>query len=153
SYDSRDRLISKATPQGTLTYSYDLAGNLLSAQSSNSNGVNIAYSYDKLDRLSTATNNAPVSGTRPGTVTTNYSYDPVGNLSGYLYPNGVQASYSYNSLNSLTSVTLSNGVTNLANYTYTLGPAGNRTSVAELSGRIVNYGYDDTYRLTSETIS
>ncbi len=27
---------------------------------------------------------------------------------------------------------------------------GNRLSVAELSGRTVNYGYDDLYRLTSE---
>jgi RHS repeat-associated protein len=41
----------------------------------------------------------------------------------------------------------------LNNYAYTLGPAGNRTSVAELSGRTVGYGYDDIYRLTSETIS
>ena len=43
--------------------------------------------------------------------------------------------------------------TNLASYAYTLGPAGNRTSVVELSGRNVNYGYDDIYRLTSEAIS
>jgi RHS repeat-associated protein len=41
----------------------------------------------------------------------------------------------------------------LASYTYTLGPAGNRTSVAELSGRTVGYGYDSLYRLTSESIT
>ena len=37
-------------------------------------------------------------------------------------------------------------------YAYTLGAAGNRLSVAELSGRTVNYGYDDLYRLTSENV-
>ena len=36
---------------------------------------------------------------------------------------------------------------------YTLGAAGNRLSVAELSGRTVNYGYDSLYRLTSEAIT
>jgi RHS repeat-associated protein len=35
----------------------------------------------------------------------------------------------------------------------TLGAAGNRLSVSELSGRAVTYGYDDLYRLTSENVS
>ena len=38
-------------------------------------------------------------------------------------------------------------------YTYTLGPAGNRTRVVESSGRIVDYTYDDLYRLTQEAIT
>jgi YD repeat-containing protein len=41
----------------------------------------------------------------------------------------------------------------VGSYAYTLGTAGNRTSVTELSGRTVQYGYDDLYRLTSETIA
>src|SRR5262249_59378556 len=81
------------------------------------------------------------------------SYDPAGNLSGYVYPNGVQTSYSYNSLNRLTSMGSAKGATNLSSYAYTLGPAGNRLSVSELSGRTVNYSYDDIYRLTGETTS
>jgi RHS repeat-associated protein len=67
----------------------------------------------------------------------------------------------YNALNRLTVMqsTCVTGTgcgapgTPLASYAYTLGPAGNRLSVAELSGRTVNYGYDDLYRLTSETIA
>jgi hypothetical protein len=35
----------------------------------------------------------------------------------------------------------------------TVDNAGHRTSVAELSGRKVNYGYDNLYRLTSEAIA
>jgi RHS repeat-associated protein len=45
------------------------------------------------------------------------------------------------------------GANTLGTYAYTLGPAGNRLSVSELSGRTVSYGYDDLYRLTSETIA
>jgi len=41
----------------------------------------------------------------------------------------------------------------LASYTYTLGAAGNRLTVAELSGRNVVYSYDSLYRLSSETVS
>jgi YD repeat-containing protein len=41
----------------------------------------------------------------------------------------------------------------LASYAYTLGAAGNRTGVAESSGRTVRYGYDNDYRLLSETIA
>jgi len=45
------------------------------------------------------------------------------------------------------------GLGTLSSYTYTLGPAGNRTAVTELSGRTVTYTYDDLYRLTNETIA
>jgi YD repeat-containing protein len=44
-------------------------------------------------------------------------------------------------------------VSSLVSYSYTLGAAGNRTAVTELSGRTVNYTYDDLYRLTSESIT
>src|SRR5262249_42588516 len=134
-YDLRDRLLSKSTPQGTLTYNYDAAGNLLSIQSSNANGASASYTYDHLNRLSTVTDN------RSGGGVTMYSYDAVGNLSGYTYPNGVQSTYTFNTLNRLTRLTIARtGL--LAGYAYTLGATGNRLSVVELNGRTVNYGYD-----------
>ena len=43
--------------------------------------------------------------------------------------------------------------TAIASYAYTLDAAGHRTSVTELSGRKATYGYDNLYRLTSETIA
>lgn len=58
----------------------------------------------------------------------------------------------HNSLNRLTT-TVNTLASQLASYSYTLGPAGNRTAVAELGGRAVNYAYDNLYRLTSESIS
>jgi len=92
---------------------------------------------------------------------TSYSYDPVGNLAGYSYPNGVSTSYAYDPLNRLTQMqsTCATGTgcgpanTTIASYAYTLGSTGNRLSVAELSGRSVTYGYDDLYRLTGESIT
>src|SRR5439155_19905811 len=118
-YDQRDRLISKATLQGTLTYSYDLAGNLASIRSSNTSGTSVDYGYDALNRLATAKDNRLASGT------TTYSYDNAGNLAGYLYPNGVQSNYTYNDLNRLTNLSVTKSAT-LASFVYTLGPAGNR---------------------------
>jgi RHS repeat-associated protein len=143
SYDSRDRLLSKATPQGTLSYSYDPAGNLTNIHSNHAGGAAMDYTYDQRNRLAAVTD---ANGT------TTYSYDAVGNLAGFLYPNGVQTTYTYNPLNRLTNVTGARGAT-LASYTYTLGPSGNRTAVTEASGRRVDYTYDDLYRLKSETIS
>jgi YD repeat-containing protein len=78
--------------------------------------------------------------------------DAVGNLSGYTYPSGVQTSCNYDRLNRLTQMgSAKNGA--LSGYAYTLGAAGNRLTVAELSGRSVAHGYDSLYRLTSETVT
>jgi YD repeat-containing protein len=151
-YDTRDRLLTKSTPLGTLTYTYDAAGNVLSIASSNAGGASMTYTYDPLNRLASATD---VTGA------TTYSYDAAGNLAGFAYPNGTSSAYAYDPLNRLTQMqtvcatgpacTVPGGP--IARFNYTLGAAGNRLSVAELSGRIVQYGYDDLYRVTSETVS
>ncbi len=146
-YDSRDRLLTKQTPQGTLTYTYDAGGNLLTTRSSNANGVSVDYSYDPLNRISSVTDQRLATGV------TTYTYDPNGNLTSKLYPNSVQTTYTFNTLNRLTNVATAKGASTLASYAYTLGPAGNRLSVTEQTGRVVNYTYDSLYRLTSETIA
>jgi YD repeat-containing protein len=76
-----------------------------------------------LNRLSTVT--------EPGQAPTTYNYDANGNLGGYVYPNGVSTSYTYDALNRLTQMGSVNGAQSLSRYTYTLGAAGNRQSVAE----------------------
>ena len=139
-YDNLDRLITKATPQGTLNYTYDAAGNVASISSNNTNGVSVAYTYDNLNRLSTVVDNRLAVGQN----TTTYSYDPASNLATATYPNGLQSSFTYDDLNRLKSM---NG------YTYQLGPTGNRTSASEPGGRTLNWGYDGIYRLTQEAIS
>jgi len=151
-YDTRDRLLTKTTPFGTVTYTYDAAGNVLSLKSSNAGGSSMAYTFDSLNRLDSVTS---ASGK------TAYTYDVVGNLSSFAYPNSVSTSYTYNALNRLTSMQSICGSGTgcrspgapISSYAYTLAPPGNRLSVAELSGRTVRYGYDDLYRLASESIS
>jgi len=150
-YDNRNRLTSKATPEGTLSYTYDAHNNVLTIASSNANGASITYTYDTLNRLSTVVDNRLLAqGVNPATTT--YSYDVVSDLSGYTLPNGVQTSNTFDTLNRLTQ-TGSSKTGALSNFAYTLGAAGNRTAVAELGGRTVAYGYDNVYRLTSEAIT
>ena len=76
----------------------------------------------------------------------------MGKLASEAYPNGVQAVYSYDSLDRLINLTVNKTVP-LASYAYTLGPAGNRLSVTEQSGRTASYMYDSIYRLTGETVN
>src|SRR5258708_3732915 len=150
-YDQRDALASKSTPVGNVSWTYDLAGN---QTGQNGDGLSVRYTYDALNRLHT------VDTSFAETVT--YNYDDVGNLAGTQVGALFSAGYTYDPLNRLTNMQSACGAgspgcgpanTPVRNYAYTLGAAGNRLSLAELSGRTVNYGYDDLYRLTSETIS
>lgn len=150
-YDNRDRLISKATPAGTLNYTYDGAGNVLTLASSNTNGVSMTYTYDADDRLSTATDNRLLAQGASSAVTS-YSYDQVGNLAGYTYPNGIQTNHVYDTVNRLTQISSSKSGL-LSSFIYSLGPEGNQLSASELGGRLVNYAYDAVYRLASEAIT
>jgi YD repeat-containing protein len=56
----------------------------------------------------------------PRTGRTTYTYDEVGNLRGYAYPNGVNSFYSYNALNRLTNMNVSTVGGTVANYAYAI---------------------------------
>jgi len=71
SYNERDWLTNKVTPQGTLSYAYDSFGNVTSIRSANVNGIFVSYTWDALNRLESATE--PESGA------TFYGYDAHGN--------------------------------------------------------------------------
>src|SRR5439155_6153741 len=100
SYDNRDRLKTKATPEGTLNYTYDAHGNLLTIASSNTNGASMTYTYDVLNRLATAKDNRVAAQGGPSAPTA-YSYDPAGNLSGSAYSNTMQTANVFDPLNRL----------------------------------------------------
>ena len=149
-YDSRDRLLTKATPQGTLTYTYDGFGNLATLQSSTANSVNLNYGYDALNRLVDVTNVTEASGV------SQYGFDAVGNLQTVLLPNNVTNTYGYDSLNRLTNIVSKSTNGTLASFAYNLAPAGNRTNLIEtVNGvnRTNAWAYDPLYRLTNETIT
>ena len=143
SYDSMDRLSAKATPEGTLSYTYDAAGNLQSMTSNHANGVSTAYTYDSLNRLATVADARLAGGG-----TTSYSYDSASNLGSVAYPNGITSQFTYDTLNRVMGLT-----SQPASYSYQRGPTGNLVGAQESSGRTENWNYDGIYRLTSETIS
>jgi RHS repeat-associated protein len=163
-YDGRQRLAGKLVPgtQFEVDWGYDAAGNLTQMSALR---MSASYGYDALNRLITV--NGGFINT--GVVPVSYSYDAVGNLTGTQVQGVMNTSYSYDPLNRLTNLQSTCGAAGstgcagtcgtaapgcaLAGYSYTLGAAGNRLSVQELSGRTVQYAYDDLYRLTSETIA
>ena len=142
-YDSMDRLSSKATPEGTLSYTYDAAGNLQSMQSNHVNGVSVTYGYDSLNRLGSVTD-----ARLTGSGMTNYTYDNANNVGSVTYPNGVAAQFTYDTLNRVMGLT-----SQPASYSYQRGPTGNLTSATEQNGRTENWTYDGIYRLTGDTIT
>src|SRR5579859_767841 len=94
-------------------------------------------------------------GTGDGSAAAAYAYDLAGNLQALRYGNGVTNQYQYDSLNRLTNLTWNLNST-LANFSYQLGPTGNRTSLTETNGgtnRVYAWQYDGLYRLTNEAVS
>ena len=119
-YDARDRLTSKATPQGTLAYTRDAVGHVASMRSEKSDGVAVDYGWDKDERLSTVTDKGPDTGTS-GKVTT-YGYDKAGRMTGWVQPNGVVTGFTYDDVSHLKSVAIKSASSvTLASYAYTLG--------------------------------
>ncbi len=137
--------IAAATPEGTLNYTYDAAGNLQSMTSNHTHGVSATYSYDDLNRLSAV---ADANLTGVPTNITQYSYDNASNLGSVLYPNGVTTQFTYDTLNHVMSAS-----SQVSSYTYQRGPTGNLSQVVELGGRQVSWSYDGIYRLTNESIA
>jgi len=147
-YDSRDRLLTKVTPQGTLTYIYDEFGNLATIQSSSSNGTLLKYFYDELNRVTNVVDRF--------TNNTFYAFDAIGNVQSYRYQNNVTNTYSYNSLNRLTNITVRSASGTIASLAYRLGAAGNRTNLVETvnsASRTNAWSYDPLYRLTNEIVT
>jgi RHS repeat-associated protein len=143
-YDALDRLITKATPEGTLSYTYFPTGKVETITSSNPHGVSAAYTWDDQNRLSSVVDN-----NLSGNNTTSYTYDNASNIATAAYPNGLTSTFTYDALNRLTELT----TPPVADYKYTLGLTGNRTGAAEQGGRTLQWGYDNIYRLTGETIT
>jgi len=150
-YDLRDRLQTKTVswnsgPSVSLNYGYDFNGNVTNIWATN--GVNLAYSYDPLNRLTNVlANGSPAAG---------YAFDNVGNLQTLRYGNGVTNLNQYDSLNRLTNAVWNLNASSLASFYYQLGWTGNRTNLSEsvnTASRGYAWKYDALYRLTNETLS
>ena len=97
-----DRLTTKATPEGTLSYTYDAAGNLASMTSRTRNGVSVSYSYDGLNRLSTVVDAESGWHRTPPS----YSYDTASNVATRHLSQRCRNAVHVRSLNRVTSACL-----------------------------------------------
>ena len=136
-YDTLGRLASVTqfadTPaETTLHYSYEGQGNLLTGMQSShaaagGDGAQVAYTYDTLGRLQSASN-----GLYEPPLTTSYGYDAVGNLATVTHNSGVTATYTYDGRNRLADLHVTHGATGtLATFGYTRDRVGNTTRLAE----------------------
>jgi RHS repeat-associated protein len=150
-YDLSDRLQTKTMswnsgPSVSLNYAYDFNGNVTNIWATN--GVNLAYSYDPLNRLTNVlANGSPAAG---------YAFDGVGNLQALRYGNGATNLNQYDSLNRLTNSVWNLNASSLVSFHYQLGSTGNRTNLSETvnsASRGYAWKYDALYRLTNETLS
>jgi YD repeat-containing protein len=117
---------------------------MASIKSSNNNGAWVSYTYDDLNRLSTATDSR-----RAITTTTNYTDDLASNAATVKYPKGLTSTFTYDSQNRLTELS----TTPVADYKYTLRLTGIRTEVGERRNRTVQWSYDGIYRLNNESVT
>ena len=155
-FDIRGRVLHDISPEGTLSYDYDVSGRMAytaidavipavvgsigtTADPATAERVT-SYSYDILGRLVSVTEDAtPSDETDDPQIDTGYSYDLLGRKRAQLtiapgdtVPNSVATSYMYDSLGRLDVMTDTDGNGNaLSSYDYTVRADGKRTSSTE----------------------
>ena len=116
-------------------------------------GQTLAYTYDALDRQSTAAYPAPAVPTGDDLAAIAFAYDPNNNPVSIVetwtgVPNSRQTARSYDAFDRLQAVTDRYGLS----LTYTYDPAGNRTSLQDPDNNVTRYTYDALNRLSAVTI-
>ena len=155
-FDHRGRVLHEISPEGTLSYDYDVQGRMaytaidavipavtgsIGFAADLSTGERVtSYSYDILGRLDSVSEDAtPTDDTDPSQTHTDYSYEMLGRKRAQLtfapgdpVPNGIETSYQYDSLGRLDMMTDTDGNGNtLAYYDYEVRSDGKRTSSIE----------------------
>ena len=182
-YDNLDRVSSKTTPDGTVSYTYTVDGKLSTVTDStgttsftynNMDGLTrvdypggnyVSYKYDKSNRLtkvSTAFGDTAYQYDALDRITrvvdrngyaTVYEYDANGNRTAVKYANGLTVSYEYDKLNRLICEETIDSDSNIVVKYVYTLGASGERIKVEELDRTVEYTYDELYRLTSETIT
>lgn len=133
-YDEFDRISSKTTDDGTVTYSYTVDGKLSSVKDSTGT---TKYTYDSMDGLKKVV--------YPNGEYVEYTYDDSCRLTSVKTAYGT-TSYGYDKLDRLVRVVDRNGYATVYEY----DENGNRSAVKYANGIVVSYKYDEVNRLISE---
>ena len=163
-YDGQGYLISVTNPDGDVVqYTYDQYGRKETLKYPD--GRVVKYAYDGMDRLTKVTGLdgretqytydklGQRTQTTDGTLTTEYSYDNVGNLlkQATTGKTNVSFEYAYDSNNSITAETRTeNGKTVQSSYTY--DPRGQLTAFIKSDGYSESYAYDPAGNMTQKSI-
>lgn len=146
-YDRLSRLTGKTLPPGTgnptPSYSYDLVGNMISAnnvQSSPPYSNGTAFEWDALGRKTKET--STYGGTNA--IVKTIDYDLAGRQIKFGWPD-LYVTYDYNNANDLTAIK-ENGSTTL--FTFTYDDLGRRLTKDTLNNNNMIYAYDPASRLT-----
>lgn len=145
-YDVLDRLVNITDALGrTSTYQYDPVGNQVGM--TDAEGTATRYQYDSLNRLTNVTENYLSGGPQNAAtnVTTQFAYDPVGNMTSMTNPLGNTFTYSYDALNRMTTSSDPLGYSN--HYTY--DAVGNLVGMEDPNQNNITYSYDALNRLTT----
>jgi RHS repeat-associated protein len=156
-YDQMNRIETTANGTDTLSWAYNLAGEVVSESSARNQSV-VSYSYDgNGGRSSLALNGATFASytqddasrltsiTRGGNVF-GFSYDAVNRRTALSQPNGVNTTYSYDNSSRLTGIQAVKNAATISTLTYGYDDVGNRT-FKSVGDHLENYGYDDLDRL------
>ncbi|MGC9083918.1 MAG: DUF6531 domain-containing protein, partial [Anaerolineae bacterium] len=157
-YDPLLRLTAVHAPEGATTrYEYDGVGNLVAE--TDPEGRVTRYIYNALDRLEQRIQNFIPGGPQNAdvNVTTRYEYDPAGNLTKVIDPNGTATCYEYDALNRLTAEIRNcrpgepPGPDVNVTTRYEYDPHGNLIRRINPRGFATRYAYDAANRLIAVT--
>jgi RHS repeat-associated protein len=131
-YDGLDRLTNETTPQGSVTYGYDLASRRTNMQLTDGSGAEpaISYTYDNGGRLLSVTQGTGAVSCNGLQVTLCFTYNAANLQSSLAFPNGVTQSDSYDAANQLIGITDKHSTTTLGTLAYTYDLAGRRSTVS-----------------------
>lgn len=149
-YDGLNRITSHSDYYGnTVSYTYDLSGNILSVTYPGNKVVEYTYYDDNLLHTVKDWNNN----------VTSYLYRNDGSIQEVLYPNGTKKTYTYDAAGRVMGIsnTKSNGSI-ICQYNFTLDNVGNHLSVTQtepystlsLSSASRNFTYNAANRVTAE---
>lgn len=145
-FDELGRLLKETEGNVTKEYTYDFHGNRITVIIKNDAKIirSTNYKYDKLDRLTTVTENGILKAT--------YTYDDNNNRKSLDYTNGNSVIYNYNLANIVTELINKQNNTELSHYNSTYTLDGNKkVETDSIGGKETNYIYDDLGRLITET--
>ena len=146
-YDALNRLTARNSPHivagsdPSLSYGYDLTGNLTGAN--DENGDSLSYGRDAFERITTAA--SAHGGTK------SMAYDLAGRRTRLTWQDGFYVTYDYDAVNEMTAIHENGGSANLVAFGY--DDLGRRNSKTNANSTSTTYGYDPISRLTSLAIN